>query len=84
MSNADPSSVQHALFDSNAALKYKECSRSKQPSGFATHARESDPIITVSTEKVIDFGLTRAIQATVTGGTGACYCGRNRGNRESV
>lgn len=75
MSNADPSSVQHALFDSNTALKRKECSRSKQPSSFATHAGESDPIITVSTEKVFDFGLTRAIQATVTGVNAACYCG---------
>lgn len=44
------------------------------------------PVINVSTEKVLEFGLTRAIQAAVTGGLQRAIVvrGRNRGDHRIV
>lgn len=49
--------------------KKKNKSCSKQPSGFITHARDlgQNPVISLSMEKVFEFGFTLAIQAAVTG-----------------
>lgn len=67
---------------------WKKSSRSKQLSGFITWARDFglNPVITVSMEKVCEFGFTPAIQAAVTGGLQHAIVvrGRNHGDHRSV
>lgn len=52
----------------NVTQLKKKYSRSKQLSGFITHARDlgQNPVITLSMEKVFEFGFMPAIQAAAT------------------
>lgn len=65
--------------------KKKKSSRSKQPSGFITHARDlgRNPVITLSMEKVLEFGFMLAIQAAVTGTLQHAIVAHGRNHRTS-